>query len=369
MNVARTERGPSLRSSLTASAGRGFDAIPPTALVLLGIVSVQVGSALAKHLFEAVGSFGTVALRLFFAAAVLMLLWRPSLRLPRRTWAVVLGYGVTLGLMNLCFYLALARIPLGIAVTTEFLGPLTVALAYSRRWLDALWALLAAGGVILLMEEAATSTSSVCCSPSPRSVLGSVHPGRRGAGPPHHGGQRAGAGDGRRGPGGRAVRRGRQRSGADAALDPGRGARCGPAVVGDPVLARPGSTAQNPPHVFGILMSLEPRWRHSSGWSSSRNRCTGRSGSRCCAWWPRRRAPPAAPAPPTPSPRRRTPACLASVNRPSGKERPPRTPAIPRGTARPRHGGTPSRPRAPAPGRRAGAARVCPPRTGCHRRR
>ncbi|GAA2734921.1 DMT family transporter [Streptomyces nogalater] len=152
MNVARTERGPSLRSSLTASAGRGFDAIPPTALVLLGIVSVQVGSALAKHLFEAVGSFGTVALRLFFAAAVLMLLWRPSLRLPRRTWAVVLGYGVTLGLMNLCFYLALARIPLGIAVTTEFLGPLTVALAGSRRWLDALWALLAAGGVILLME-------------------------------------------------------------------------------------------------------------------------------------------------------------------------------------------------------------------------
>jgi inner membrane transporter RhtA len=99
-----------------------------------------------------VGSFGTVALRLFFAAAVLTLLWRPSLRMSRRTWTVVLGYGVILGLMNLCFYSALARLPLGIAVTIEFLGPLAVALAGSRRWLDAFWAVLAAGGVVLLME-------------------------------------------------------------------------------------------------------------------------------------------------------------------------------------------------------------------------
>jgi len=99
-----------------------------------------------------VGSFGTVALRLFFAAAVLMLVWRPSLRIERRAWTVVLGYGVILGLMNLCFYLALDRLPLGIAVTVEFLGPLTVALAGSRRWLDALWAVLAATGVILLMD-------------------------------------------------------------------------------------------------------------------------------------------------------------------------------------------------------------------------
>jgi inner membrane transporter RhtA len=140
------------RSSPTALAGRTFDAIPPPGLVLLGIVSVQVGSSLAKHLFSEVGSFGTVALRLFFAAAVLMLLWRPSTRLDRRMWTVVFGYGVTLGLMNLCFYLALARIPLGIAVTIEFLGPLAVALAGSRRWSDALWVLLAASGVLLLME-------------------------------------------------------------------------------------------------------------------------------------------------------------------------------------------------------------------------
>jgi inner membrane transporter RhtA len=152
MNVDRTPRGPSPRSSLSDLAGRTFGAIPPPALVLLGIVSVQMGSALAKQLFTAVGSFGTVALRLFFAAAVLILLWRPSLRINRQTWAVVLGYGVILGLMNMCFYLALARIPLGIAVTIEFLGPLAVAVAGSRRWLDAFWALLAAGGVVLLME-------------------------------------------------------------------------------------------------------------------------------------------------------------------------------------------------------------------------
>src|SRR3954465_14409728 len=112
-NAGRSEPGPSTRASVTASIARPLGAIPPPALVLLGIISVQVGSALAKHLFSEVGSFGTVALRLFFAATVLLLLWRPSLRVNRRAWTVVLGYGVILGAMNLCFYLALARIPLG----------------------------------------------------------------------------------------------------------------------------------------------------------------------------------------------------------------------------------------------------------------
>ena len=126
--------------------------VPPPALVLVGIVSVQVGSAFAKHLFGEVGSFGTVALRLFFAAVVLLLLWRPSLRMNRRAWTVVLSYGAILGSMNLFFYLALDRIPLGIAVTIEFLGPLAVAVIGSRRWLDVFWAMLAAGGVVLLME-------------------------------------------------------------------------------------------------------------------------------------------------------------------------------------------------------------------------
>ena len=131
---------------------RAFARIPPTALVLIGIVSVQVGSALAKQLFGTVGPFGVVALRLCFAATLLMLWWRPSLRMTRPAWTVVIAYGVILGSMNLCFYLALERIPLGIAVTIEFLGPLAVALAGSRRWLDIFWALLAAVGVLLLTE-------------------------------------------------------------------------------------------------------------------------------------------------------------------------------------------------------------------------
>ena len=167
MHVDRIGPGPFPRANLVALAGRTLGAIPPPAKVLVGIVSVQVGAALAKQLFGTVGSTGTVALRLFFAAAVLLLVWRPTLRMSepasessipgrvgghRRAWLIVVGYGVVLGVMNLCFYLALEKIPLGIVVTIEFLGPLTVALAGSRRWLDALWALLAAGGVVLITE-------------------------------------------------------------------------------------------------------------------------------------------------------------------------------------------------------------------------
>jgi inner membrane transporter RhtA len=135
-----------------AVAGRALGAVPPPLQVLVGIVSVQVGASLAKQLFAVAGPAGTVALRLFFAALVLLLVWRPALRMGRKVWPVVLAYGVVLGLMNLSFYQALARIPQGITVTIEFLGPLVIALAGSRRMLDALWALLAAGGVVLLAE-------------------------------------------------------------------------------------------------------------------------------------------------------------------------------------------------------------------------
>jgi inner membrane transporter RhtA len=135
-----------------AIAGRALGVVPPPLQVLVGIVSVQVGASLAKQLFSVAGAAGTVALRLFFAALVLLLVWRPALRLGRRAWPVVLTYGVVLGLMNLSFYQALARIPQGIAVTIEFLGPLAVALAGSRRLIDALWALLAGAGVVLLAE-------------------------------------------------------------------------------------------------------------------------------------------------------------------------------------------------------------------------
>ena len=133
-------------------AGRALGVVPPPLQVLVGIVSVQVGASLAKQLFTVAGAAGTVTLRLFFAALVLLLVWRPAFRLGKRAWPVVVAYGVVLGLMNLTFYQALARIPQGLAVTIEFLGPLTVALAGSRKLLDAVWALLAAGGVVLLTE-------------------------------------------------------------------------------------------------------------------------------------------------------------------------------------------------------------------------
>lgn len=157
MHVDRVGPGPFARPlSLVTLAGRAFGAVPPPTQVLAGIVSVQVGAALAKQLFGTVGSAGTVALRLFFAALVLVAVCRPSVRvarrMDRRAWAVVAGYGLVLGAMNLCFYLALALAPLGVVVTIEFLGPLAVAIGGSRRLLDGLWALLAAGGVILLTE-------------------------------------------------------------------------------------------------------------------------------------------------------------------------------------------------------------------------
>jgi inner membrane transporter RhtA len=147
------------RAGLLTLAGRSVGAIPPTVQVLLGIVSVQIGAATAKQLFATAGAAGTVGLRLFFAAVVLLLVWRPTLRLDRRTATVVLSYGVVLGVMNLCFYEAIDRIPLGIAVTVEFLGPLGVALAGSRRLLDGLWALLAAGGVVLLTAALGSRTT------------------------------------------------------------------------------------------------------------------------------------------------------------------------------------------------------------------
>lgn len=129
-------------------------AVPPTALVLSGVVSVQIGGAIAKQLFALTSPIGVVTLRLVFAGLVLVALWRPRVRLDARAVGVVLAFGTVLGVMNFSIYLAFARIPLGVAVTIEFLGPLLVAIAGSRRWLDALWAALAGAGVLLLTEGA-----------------------------------------------------------------------------------------------------------------------------------------------------------------------------------------------------------------------
>jgi inner membrane transporter RhtA len=121
---------------------------PAAALVAAGAFSVQFGAALAIRLFDRVGPAGAVTLRLFIAAVLLGVMARPRVRaISRSDLAVALAFGLVLAGMNLAFYEAIARIPLGVAVTIEFSGPLALALIGSRRWLDLLWAALAGTGV------------------------------------------------------------------------------------------------------------------------------------------------------------------------------------------------------------------------------
>ncbi len=132
----------------------------PVGLVLGSVCSVQIGAAIAKGLFDDLGPAGTVFLRTGFAALVLIAIWRPwrALRTARVSTdpaergsvPLLFAFGLALATMNLCFYEALSRIPLGIAVTLEFTGPLAVAIAGSRRALDVLWVALAAAGILLL---------------------------------------------------------------------------------------------------------------------------------------------------------------------------------------------------------------------------
>ena len=140
---------------MTNDAKAWRDAYPrlaSIALLLVAMVSVQGGAALAKRLLSVVGAAGTAALRLAFATLMLLAFARPWRRRPSRAAAVaVLAYGFSMGTMNLLFYAALNRIPLGITVALEFTGPLAVALAGSRRALDLVWAGLAAGGLVLLV--------------------------------------------------------------------------------------------------------------------------------------------------------------------------------------------------------------------------
>lgn len=140
-----------------ASTSRTLSPIPA---VLLAIVSVQGGAALAKGLFPALGATSTAAVRITLSAVVLLALFRPPLaHLSRAQWRAIIPYGVTLGVMNCTFYLALERVPLGLAVTIEFLGPLAVAVLGSRRLQDFLWVLLAATGIMLLAPWRGGATS------------------------------------------------------------------------------------------------------------------------------------------------------------------------------------------------------------------
>jgi inner membrane transporter RhtA len=129
--------------------------------VIGAVVSVQLGSATATTLFDQVGPAGAVLYRLLFAAAVLLAIWRPApLTAGRDGLVLALTFGVTLAGMNLCFYEALDRIPLGIAVTFEFVGPLLVGLLGSRRPLDLVWVACAAAGVLLLTRPSGSASAA-----------------------------------------------------------------------------------------------------------------------------------------------------------------------------------------------------------------
>ncbi|WP_343061424.1 EamA family transporter [Nocardioides luti] len=131
----------------------------PVWLVLIGIFSVQFGAGIAKSLFDDVQPTTIVWLRLVTSALVLAAVARPALRgRTTRDWLVVVGLGASLGIMNWAIYQSFARIPLGIAVTIEFVGPLTLAVLGSRRLRDFAWVLLAAIGVALLGFERADLT-------------------------------------------------------------------------------------------------------------------------------------------------------------------------------------------------------------------
>ena len=144
--------------SETLGSGRGSGpfaraaaAVPPPGLLLVSIVSIQVGAAIAVHLFETLGPIGTVFLRIAFSAVLLLVAARQQIGpSARRHAGLLLAFGCVIGAMNMCFYGAIDRIPLGIAVAIEFVGPLGVAALTSRRLDHFIWIGLALAGLALL---------------------------------------------------------------------------------------------------------------------------------------------------------------------------------------------------------------------------
>ena len=120
--------------------------------LLVSIFCFQIGASIAKQLFPLVGAEGAVGLRVGLSALILIPFARPwRARLTRDNWRALAVYGVSLGMMNFLFYMALRTIPLGIAVALEFSGPLAVALISSRRGIDFLWIALAVAGLAILL--------------------------------------------------------------------------------------------------------------------------------------------------------------------------------------------------------------------------
>lgn len=131
----------------------------PVGFLLIAILSIQFGSALAKSLFSELGPWGVVSLRVTFSALILFAIWKPKLHAKaRQHYKLILAYGIVMAMMNSAFYAAIDRIPLGIAISIEFTGPLGLAILKSQRWLDGLWAALAFLGLLLLTPLSGTTT-------------------------------------------------------------------------------------------------------------------------------------------------------------------------------------------------------------------
>src|SRR5436305_7806010 len=158
-NLQQTWGSPYMSSETRGHTGSRVGAVqaatqflPPPVLLLLAILSVQLGAAIAKDLFHLLGSGGTVFLRVGLAAIIYMIMARPRLRgYSWREYGWVVLFGLVIAAMNSLFYASISRIPLGIATTLEFIGPLGVSLVSSRRLFDLLWIVLAVVGIILLI--------------------------------------------------------------------------------------------------------------------------------------------------------------------------------------------------------------------------
>lgn len=145
--------GPQAGARPTRDTGHSGAAL----MLLAGMTSFQVGAVLAKGLFPVFGPTGMTGLRVVIAAIVLMAILRPRVAVfDPRTWKLLLVYGVSIAAMNFAFYIALARLPLGVAVALEFTGPLSLALIGSRRAIDLLWTALVLLGLFLLLRPDGT---------------------------------------------------------------------------------------------------------------------------------------------------------------------------------------------------------------------
>lgn len=147
----RTFGGVTNRSTRSRPPAAPGSSAAGVALVVAAALVTQTGAAIAYQIFDRVGAQGAVFLRLLISSALLWIVFRPSVRsVTTKNLPVILGFGVSLGAMNMCIYQAIARLPLGVAVTMELLGPLVLSVVLSRKLSGVLWAGLALAGVLLL---------------------------------------------------------------------------------------------------------------------------------------------------------------------------------------------------------------------------